>query len=591
VFGPANGRLAPNGLRADTKWGYMQELHETNRLLKLFTVQSTKKEYLDAVVGLLREWTGCEAAGIRVLDREGNIPYESYAGFSRAFLESESPLSVHRDACICIRVVAGRPGAHGSPHVTAGGGFHCGDMAEMEEGLPPDAVEKFRGRCTAEGYASVAVMPIAYRDRVVGAIHLADRAKAKIPKETIDFIESVHPLIGEAIHRFSLEEERERLQQQLLQSQKMEALGTAAGGIAHDFNNILAAIIGFTESVRGRAEKGSRDERILGRVIEAGLRGRELVKQMLTFARKTAYEKKPLRLSGVIRETTALVRASMPATVGITIKVESESGLVIGDPNQIQQVLMNLCTNGADAMREKGGVLEVGLSDYSVSTAGEDIYGIRPGLYMKLWVRDTGEGMAPEVISRIFDPFFTTKKAGQGTGLGLAVVHGIVKQHGGYIAAESEPGKGSLFTVYLPMATGLLPSREAVSGDDCPGGSGRILFVDDEEAQTEMGKEILEELGYRVKTCRSPGEALDLVKAGAGGFDLIITDQTMPLMTGMDMAKKILDLAADIPIILCTGFSHLVDAGQARAAGIRAFVMKPLTKNEIARTIRQVLDK
>jgi signal transduction histidine kinase/CheY-like chemotaxis protein len=568
----------------------MQELHETNRLLKLFTVQSTKKEYLDAVVGLLREWTGCEAAGIRVLDREGNIPYESCAGFSRAFLESESPLSVYRDRCICIRVVAGRPGAHGSPYVTVGGGFHCGDMAQMEEGLPPDAVEKFRGRCTAEGYASVAVMPIAYRDRVVGAIHLADRGKAKIRKETIDFIESVHPLIGEAIHRFGLEEERERLQEQLLQSQKMEALGTAAGGIAHDFNNILAAIIGFTESVRGRAEKDSRDERILGRVVEAGLRGRELVKQMLTFARKTAYEKKPLRLSGVIRETMALVRASMPAAVGITIKVDSESGLVMGDPNQIQQVLMNLCTNGADAMREKGGTLEVGLSDYSVPTAGEDIYGIRPGLYMKLWVRDTGEGMAPEVISRIFDPFFTTKRAGQGTGLGLSVVHGIVKQHGGYVAAESESGKGSLFTVYLPTATGI-PSREAVSGDDCPGGSERILFVDDEEAQTEMGKELLEELGYRVKTCRGPGEALELVKAGAGGFDLIITDQAMPQMTGMEMAKKILDLAADVPIILCTGFSHLVDAGQARTAGIRAFVMKPLTKNEIARTIRKVLDK
>jgi signal transduction histidine kinase len=568
----------------------MQELRETNKLLKLFAVQSTKKEYLDAVVGLLREWTGCEAAGIRVLDREGNIPYGSCVGFTQAFLESESLLSVHSDRCVCIRVVAGKPEAHDDPHVTGGGSFHCRDMAEMEGRLPAEAVEKFRGRCTAEGYASVAVMPISYRGRVLGAIHLADRAKAKIPQEAIDFIESVQALIGEAIHRFSLEEDRERLRGQLLQSQKMEALGTATGGIAHDFNNILAAIIGFTESVRGRAEKGSRDERILGRVIEAGLRGRELIKQMLTFARKTAYEKKPLRLSGVIRETMALVRASIPATVGISTNIESESGLVMGDLNQIQQVLMNLCTNGADAMREKGGKLEVGLSDFNVSTAGENIDGMRPGLYMKLWVRDTGVGMAPEVISRIFDPFFTTKHPGQGTGLGLSVVHGIVKQHGGYMTAESELGKGSTFTVYLPKAA-RMASHEPASDGDCPGGSERILFVDDEETLTEMGKELLEELGYRVKTCCGPAEALELIRVDAGGFDLIITDQTMPHMTGMELSKKILDLAGDVPIILCTGFSHLVDAEQAKAAGIGAFVMKPLTKGEIATTVRKVLDK
>ncbi len=568
----------------------MQELRETNRLLKLFAAESTKKEYLDAVVGLLREWTRCEAAGIRVLDREGNIPYESYAGFSRAFLESESLLSVHRDRCICASVVAGKPEAHDGPHVTGGGSFHCGDMAEMEDRLPAWAAEKFRGRCTAEGYASVAVMPISYRDRILGAIHLADRAKAKIPQKAVGFIESVQPLIGEAIHRFSLEEDRERLREQLLQSQKMEALGTATGGIAHDFNNILAAIIGFTESVRGRAEKGSRDERILGRVIEAGLRGRELVKQMLTFARKTAYEKKPLRLSRVVRDTMGLVRASIPATVRISVNVESESGLVMGDLNQIQQVLMNLCANGADAMLERGGALEVGLSDFSVSEAGGSIDGMRAGLYMKLWVRDTGVGMAPDVISRIFDPFFTTKKPGQGTGLGLSIVHGIVKQHGGYMTVESEPGKGSIFTVYLPKAM-RTASQEPASDDDCPGGSERILFVDDEAALTEMGKELLEELGYRVKTCYGPAEALELIRANIRGFDLIITDQTMPHMTGMELSKKILDIAADIPIILCTGFSRLVDGQQAKAAGIRAFVMKPLTKNEIAKTIRKVLDK
>ncbi len=568
----------------------MQDLRETNKLLKLFVPESTKKEYLDAVVGLLREWTGCEAAGIRVLDKEGNIPYESYAGFTQAFLSSESLLSVHGDTCVCVRVIAGKTEIHDKPHVTGGGSFHCRDMEEMAAGLSAEAAERFRGRCIAEGYASVAVIPVSYRDTILGAIHLADRNKGKVPKATIDFIESVQHLIGEAIHRFNLEEEKEHLREQLLQSQKMEALGTAAGGIAHDFNNILAAIIGFTESVRGRTEKGSRDERILGRVIEAGLRGRELVKQMLTFARKAACEKKPFLLSGVIRDTMGLVRASIPATIGINVNIESESALVIGDLNHIQQVLMNLCTNAADAMREQGSTLEVGLSDFSVSEADENPDGIKAGLYMKMWVRDTGEGMAPEVMARIFDPFFTTKKPGQGTGLGLSVVHGIVKQHGGYISAESEPGKGSLFTVYLPKAARAV-QQEADVADDCPGGSERILFVDDEEALTEMGKGLLEDLGYRVKTCEGPAEALDLIKANVRGFDLIITDQTMPNMTGMELSKKVLDLTADIPIILCTGFSHLVDANQARAAGISAFVMKPLTKNEIARTIRKVLNK
>ena len=310
---------------------------------------------------------GARRPEYRVLDKEGNIPYESYAGFTQAFLDSESLLSVHSDTCVCVRVIAGKTGTHDKPHVTGGGSFHCRDMEEMAAGLSTEAAEMFRGRCTAEGYASVAVIPVSYRDTILGAIHLADRNKGKVPKATIDFIESVQPLIGEAIHRFNLEEEKEHLREQLLQSQKMEALGTAAGGIAHDFNNILAAIIGFTESVRGRAEKGSRDERILGRVIEAGLRGRELVKQMLTFARKAACEKKPFLLSGAIRDTMGLVRASIPATIGINVNIESESGTghrrSQPDPAGIDEPLHQRRRRHA----RQGSALEVGLSDFSVS--------------------------------------------------------------------------------------------------------------------------------------------------------------------------------------------------------------------------------
>jgi PAS domain S-box-containing protein len=384
--------------------------------------------------------------------------------------------------------------------------------------------------------------------------------------------------------------EQQKLEAQLRQAQKMEALGTMSGGIAHDFNNILAAIIGFTELIGGHVSKGSRDERHVARIMQAGIRGRELVRQMLTFSRKTEQEKKPLRLSGIVAETVKLIRATIPATISIRVKTLSESGLILADPTQMQQVLMNLCTNAAYAMREKGGILDIALSDYSVSPSDDDPHGIAPGLYMKLSVRDTGIGMSREIMDKIFDPFFTTKTVGEGSGLGLSVVHGIVKQHEGCILVESEPDKGSTFTVYLPRIAGELQTDTACD-DEIPTGSERILFVDDEEALVEMGEDILAELGYEVTSRMSSREALALFRLDPSRFDLVITDQTMPEMTGVELAGEILAIRADIPIIMCTGFSHLVDADKAKATGIKAFAMKPLTKREIATTIRKVLDE
>lgn len=384
--------------------------------------------------------------------------------------------------------------------------------------------------------------------------------------------------------------EREQVEAQLRQAQKMEALGTLTGGIAHDFNNILAAMIGFTELARSQVAEGSREAHHLQRVFEAGLRGRELVRQMLTFSRKTEQEKKPLQLSSIVKETVKLLRASTPSTISIRVDVQSESGLILGDPVQVQQVLMNLCSNAAYAMRENGGVLDVEVSDFSVVPSGGNPHGIEPGLYMRLVVRDTGSGMAPDTIDRIFDPFFTTKKLGEGTGLGLSVVHGIVNQCGGSITVESEPGKSSTFTVYFPKITeGSVPA--AVSHEALPTGDERILFVDDEEALVVMGEELLAELGYEVLSRTSSREALALLKEDPSQFDLVITDQTMPDITGVELAKEMLALRPDMPIILCTGFSHLVDEEAAKAAGIRAFAMKPLTKREIAKTIRRVLDE
>ncbi len=379
-----------------------------------------------------------------------------------------------------------------------------------------------------------------------------------------------------------------RLEKQFHQSQKMEALGTLSGGIAHDFNNILAAIIGFTELLQDHLPENSKERRNTKRVLEAGLRGRDLVRQMLTFSRQTEQEKKPLRLSSIVKETVRLLRASIPSTISIKMSVKSESGVILGDPVQIQQVLMNLATNAAYAMREKGGTLDIELSDFSIPRSNGN-HGMEPGFYMKLVVRDTGSGIPPEVIDKIFDPFFTTKKQGEGTGLGLSVVMGIVKQSRGYITAESEPGKGSTFTAYFPKVEEE-PVAEYVGGETIPTGQERVLFVDDEEALIEMGEDLLAELGYEVVCRDSSREALALFRLDPSRFDVIITDQTMPDMTGLELARAIMNIRPDMPVIMATGFSHLVDADSVKAAGIKGFVMKPLTKRELAMTVRRVLD-
>ena len=294
-------------------------------------------------------------------------------------------------------------------------------------------------------------------------------------------------------------------------------------------------------------------------------------------------------VSSIVKESVKLLRATTPSTINIRVNALNEA-LILGDPTQIRQVLMNLCTNATHAMREKGGSLDIELNEVSVSPSNGDPHGIEPGLYVKLSVRDTGIGISPGIMDKIFDPFFTTKKLGEGTGLGLSVVHGIVKQHDGSITVESEPGKGSVFTVYFPRITGG-PEAATVHDDALPTGSERILFVDDEEALVEMGEDILAELGYEVTSRMNGREALEFLKLDPSRFDLVITDQTMPEMTGIELAREVLAIRADMPIIMCTGFSYVVDADKAGAAGIRAFAMKPLTKREIARTIRKVLDE
>jgi len=379
--------------------------------------------------------------------------------------------------------------------------------------------------------------------------------------------------------------EKKKLEEQLRRAQKMEALGTLAGGIAHDFNNILAAMIGFTEMAKDRALKGSRQEEHLQRVSAAGLRGRDLVRQMLTFSRKSDHDKEPLQLSGLVKEATKLIRASIPSTITIRVRAGSASDFILADPVQIQQILMNLCTNAAYAMREKGGTLGIELSDCDMPPT--EVTGQGP--YVRLVVRDTGAGIPTAIMDKIFDPFFTTKAQGEGTGLGLSVVHGIVEQHEGHITVESTPGEGSAFTVYFPKIAER-PKAEAIGEEPIPTGHERVLFIDDEDALVAIGQGMLGSLGYKVISKTSSREALAVLRLDPSRIDLVITDQTMPDITGIELAKEVLALRPDMPVILCTGFSHIVDEKVARAAGIKAFVMKPLTKREIAKTIRKVLD-
>jgi signal transduction histidine kinase len=385
--------------------------------------------------------------------------------------------------------------------------------------------------------------------------------------------------------------ERERAESQLRQTQKMEALGTLAGGIAHDFNNILAAIIGFSERAIDSIPEGSPARSSMERVFAAGLRGRDLVKQILTFSRRAEQKKQPLELGRVVRETLKLLRASLPSTIDIRTDIQGNLGLVLADPTQMQQIVMNLCANAGHAMRHTGGSISLELKDFRFSSPGDaPDPTMSPGNYARLSVRDTGEGMSSETIEHIFDPFFTTKAAGEGTGLGLSVVHGIVASHGGTITVASQPAEGSIFVVYLPMFIEEGPRNSGDETDPITGGHERVLFIDDEEDLAALGAGILTDLGYRVTSGTRAKEALALFRLDPSRFDLVITDQTMPDLTGIELAREILAIRDDIPVLLCTGFSQLVDAGVARAAGIKAFAMKPLTKKEIATTIRNVLN-
>ncbi len=416
------------------------------------------------------------------------------------------------------------------------------------------------------------------------------KGKTQIRRDNEGNLTHYQGIVEDITNRIEAAQEGKRLRGQLQQAQKMEAIGTLAGGIAHDFNNILGAVFGYTEFAMNYAEKGSELRDCLDEVFSAGKRAKDLVQQILTFSRQGEQELMPVQIKLIAKEALKLLRASLPTTIEIKQNINNDS-LVMSDPTQLHQILMNLCTNAGHAMRENGGVLEVTLKDLELNSADAAMHpDIETGSYVQLTVNDTGHGMSQEILDRIFDPFFTTKEKGEGTGLGLSVVHGIVTSYGGTINVYSELEKGTTFKLFFPAIKRRIEEEEEIE-KPIPGGSERILFVDDEQPLIKLGKQTLESLGYEVTTRFSSIDALDLFKRQPEVFDLVITDMTMPNMTGDELAKKIMEVRPDIPVIVCTGFSTRITEEKAKSLGIRELVSKPILKRNIAETIRKVLDE
>jgi len=385
--------------------------------------------------------------------------------------------------------------------------------------------------------------------------------------------------------------ERRQMERQIHQSQKMEAIGTLAGGIAHDFNNILSSLLGFTELAKMLCDKNSEIEKKLDKIFNAGIRARDLVRHILVFSRRQEVERTPISIVPIVKDGLNFIRSSIPKNIDIVQDLNGSDCMVTADVSQIHQIIMNLCINAAHSMKGKKGLLEVRLKPVEIqSWEGFQAKGLKQGRYLKLTVADSGCGIPDQIIERIFEPFFTTKKSGEGTGMGLSIVHGIVKGMGGTIFVYSEPDKGTTFQIFLPVFH--------YKGENLPcfnlslkQGSGRILLVDDEEDIVISEQQILTLLGYEVVGVTNSLEALDIFKKEPDRFDLVLTDMTMPKMTGIELSKAIIKIRQDIPIVLSTGFSEEITSNMIESIGVFNILMKPIIASELAKMISTVLSK
>jgi len=416
-----------------------------------------------------------------------------------------------------------------------------------------------------------------------------DTLEAKVAQRTDELKASNEKLLREIDDRIKAETEKANLELQLHQAHKMEAIGTLAGGIAHDFNNILGAIIGYADLAKEDIPEGNPARLKIENVLKAGYRARDLVKQILAFSRKSQIGRIPVLIHPIVKEAVHLLRASIPSTIDIREDLDSECGSVLADQTQIHQVILNLGANAAHAMEIEGGILDISLTRMGIGPSEIFKYpDLKSGAHVKLTVKDTGSGIDKDIMDRIFDPYFTTKGIGKGSGMGLAMVHGIVKSHEGMILVNSTPGVGSVFDIYLPAIDDNLQAPERTPETSFTG-TEHILVVDDEPAIADTIRMRLERLGYRVTMKTSSPEALEAFRQNPDRFDLVITDQTMPHLTGEKMAKEMILIQKDIPIILSSGYSSIVDEQKIGAMGIRAFLMKPVEMKALSECVRRVL--
>ncbi|MFP4420967.1 MAG: ATP-binding protein [Desulfococcaceae bacterium] len=443
-------------------------------------------------------------------------------------------------------------------------------------GLPP-------GHLPIERFLAV---PVAVADRPAGLIGLANSNR---PYTDADLEATIQ--LGEsyalALQRSQFERERADLLQQLQQSQKLEAIGALAGGIAHDFNNILFPIIGYAEMALDDTAPDHPHRQFLSQILKGASRAQDLVMQILTFSRQTEGERRPLRVQAILKEVLKLIRSTLPTTIEVRRQIAPDCGSILADPTQIHSVVMNLITNAYHAMAENGGVLTVALENRRI-TAAESRPGLREGRYVLLTIADTGSGMGPEVRTRAFDPYFTTKGPGQGTGLGLSVVHGVVQSCHGHIEMDTAPGRGATFRIYLPRTDGGDGPYERSEAPE-PGGGEHILVVDDEAAITEMIRRMLEGLGYVVTVRNQSLKALDDFQAAPDRFDLMIVDMTMPGLRGDQLTRRMREIRPDLPVILLSGFSELLTDERAEALGLSDCLKKPVLRSDLSRSIRKAL--
>ncbi len=403
--------------------------------------------------------------------------------------------------------------------------------------------------------------------------------------------ELLYSIVYDITDRKKAEEEKAALETQLLHAQKMESIGTLSGGIAHDFNNLLGIILGNAELAMDDMPEWHPAKFNLNEIRTASLRARDVVKQLLSFSRKTDPKQRPVKLVQIVEDALKILRSSIPTSVEIHQNIPNDTDdTILADSTQINQVMINLFTNAAHAMEDGGGVITIGIENMDLDHVSAYIYpDLSPGRYVKLTVSDTGTGIDHEIKDRIFDPYFTTKEVGKGTGIGLSVVHGIVKSHNGAILVDSQFKKGTTFSIFFPVAEETVVI-EAEPDDEFPTGNERILIVDDEKSMADIGRKRLERLGYEVEARTDPMEALELFRADPDQFDLVITDMTMPHITGDNLVKEILKIRPDMPTILCTGFSEKIDEEKAKKIGAREYIDKPFDRGKLSRLVRKVLD-